>query len=119
CGCRKGRVATARNKANAKHGHALTRNPSPTYRIWRGAITRCEDPRHRAFKSYGASGISMCPEWRQDFRVFLKDMGERPEGYSLDRIDPDGNYEASNCRWVPASEQAKNTRANVRLTFQG
>ena len=119
CGCRKGRVATARNKANAKHGHALTRNPSPTYRVWRSAITRCEYPSHRAFKSYGARGISMCSEWREDFRVFLKDMGERPEGYSLDRIDSEGDYEPGNCRWVFALEQAKNTRANVRLTFQG
>lgn len=119
CGCRKTRVTTALNIARTKHGHAKTRAPSPTYRCWRSMITRCEDPAHRQFRHYGGRGIKVDPRWRNSFETFLQDMGERPEGRTLDRKDPNLDYSPDNCRWATDEEQASNRRSNVYLTFNG
>jgi predicted DNA-binding protein (UPF0251 family) len=72
-------------------------------------IVRCTDSEHDSFKNYGARGITFDPSWL-DFTNFLSDMGERPEGYTLDRINPDGNYCKKNCRWVDAATQQHNRR---------
>ena len=71
--------------------------------------TRCNNPKHRRYSDYGGRGIKVCERW-MDFNNFLADMGERPEGLTLDRIDPNGNYEPGNCRWATDSVQQTNKR---------
>lgn len=90
------------------HGMEGTR----TYTSWESMIQRCTNPRTYSYRNYGARGISVCAEWRE-FATFYRDMGTRPDGRTLDRIDNEGNYEASNCRWATPSEQAKNKRKKI------
>lgn len=73
-------------------------------------IKRCEVKSNWAYQYYGARGVTVCKRWREDFYSFVADMGERPEGYTLDRIDSYGNYAPDNCRWADRKTQAKNHR---------
>ena len=77
--------------------------------------TRCNNPNFPAYPSYGGRGISICPEW-DDFWVFVSDMGECPEGFTLDRIDIDGDYTPDNCRWASRSNQQFNRRDYSKST---
>lgn len=79
---------------------------------------RCLNPKHKAFSDYGGRGITICDRWMV-FENFLADMGERPDGMEIDRIDNDGNYEPGNCRWVTSAENKRNTRRNVWITHDG
>lgn len=101
-------------KATRKHGHAsrLHVNTSPTYRSWRSMWTRCTNSKQKSYKYWGARGITICDRW-QSFETFLADMGERPVGATLDRIDPNGNYEPSNCRWATFSVQTRNRPKHI------
>jgi hypothetical protein len=123
CGCYRNEMrgdhmrkhAAGYNKARAKHG--LT--GSPTWVTWDSMIQRCENPNHKSFAEYGGAGIVVCPEWH-DFARFLADMGERPEGLTLDRFpNGAGNYEPGNCRWATYREQGNNRRTNKRIAFNG
>lgn len=89
------------------HGHTKNRKPSPTYSTWVNMLTRCENPKASQYSFYGGRGITICDRWHS-FELFLKDMGERPDGCTLDRINSDGNYELGNCRWASKVEQCRN-----------
>jgi hypothetical protein len=80
---------------------------------------RCADRNNIEFERYGGRGISVCDRWLRSFSNFFEDMGERPVGTSIDRIDPNGNYDPDNCRWASAKKQARNRRYNVLLTIDG
>jgi hypothetical protein len=96
------------------HGHCTRVGKTPTYRTWYSMTRRCFYPPTAGFKNYGGRGITIDPSWLQPkglgFLNFLRDMGERPAGTSIDRINPDGNYEPGNCRWATPKEQAANRR---------
>jgi hypothetical protein len=112
CGCLTKEITAQRNRANIRHGHCVAYKSTRIYRIWSSMLERCRTPQHRAYKHYGGRGIRVCEQWLI-FENFLADMGERPPGRSLDRIDNDGNYEPSNCRWATQTEQVRNRRASA------
>lgn len=98
------------------HGYARRDSQgrqSPTYVSWLGMIARCTKPNHNRYYRYGGRGIQICVKWIF-FENFLTDMGERPLGTSLDRMDNDGNYEPGNCRWATPKEQCINRRTPIR-----
>ena len=102
---------TGKNNVRYKHGHA-GRTISKTYTAWQNMKKRCNDPR---FKYHFQRGIKVCDSWLNNFDNFLADMGEKPEGKSLDRINNDGNYEPGNCRWATPSEQVLNGRRALTI----
>jgi hypothetical protein len=92
---------------------------SPIYLSWQSAKGRCHNPADKRFPHYGGRGIRMCDRWLNSFENFLADMGERPTGMSLDRIDVNGDYAPDNCRWATAKEQADNRRRTVWVDYEG
>ena len=94
-----------------KHGQSGgVSSRSPTYGTWANMLQRCLNPKNPRWSDYGGRGIKVCEQW-VTFATFLADMGERPEGKTLDRKSPDGNYEPGNCRWATPLEQRANWRA--------
>jgi hypothetical protein len=91
------------------------KNSTSTYRSWTAMRDRCRNCNSEHFKDYGGRGITICEKW-DSFSEFLKDMGERPKGTTLDRINNDGNYEFENCRWASQSVQVKNQRHRKLIT---
>lgn len=115
CGCWKSDNTT---KRNTRHNKRHTRE----YNIWNVMKQRCYNPKIKSYPNYGGRGVVMCDRWRGDngFINFLEDMGKCPSLlHSLDRIDFNGIYEPSNCRWATSSEQTRNTRKNVWYEHNG
>lgn len=103
CGCRKND-----GMANYRHGHSKAK--TRTYRTWKEMRQRCMNPNSDKWQWYGGRGIKICDSWMASFAEFLTDMGDRPDGMTLDRIDPDGDYCKANCRWATGKQQAETNR---------
>jgi hypothetical protein len=97
-------------RPHIKHGHNRRSATSRTYTCWSAAIGRCTNRNNTKYPIYGGRGITVCARWRYSFENFLADMGEKPIGLSIDRIDVNGNYEPGNCRWATAKQQRQNQR---------
>lgn len=115
CGCyMKDVVSSMTIKRNTTHGKSRSR----TYRIWNKIKERCQDHNNKSYENYGARGIKICDRWRK-YENFIADMGECPEGLTIERIDNDKGYFPNNCKWATRKEQNNNTRANRILEFKG
>ena len=102
------------------HGHRPTGRFTPEYNAWKHIKDRCCNTNNKCYHIYGGRGISICERWRLSFDNFFSDMGYRPaKGYSIERIDNNGNYEPKNCRWATQKEQLNNTRKNVCFEYCG
>lgn len=103
--------------AQWRHSEEPTRN-SDTYRSWAAMKQRCENPKHAAYARYGGRGITVCKRW-QKYENFREDMGARPKGSSLERIDNNRGYSPKNCKWATPQEQNTNARSNRWLEVNG
>lgn len=114
CGCIHRETLVNRNQT---HGMAK----DPLYRTWAGIVKRCTNPNATGYAHYGGRGIAICDEWRHSFEAFYNHVTQLPDygtkGYSLDRINNNGNYEPDNVRWTTTVNQRRNTRKNIMLTY--
>lgn len=116
CGCLQ---KEARVQSSVKHGHYKNRKQSKTYKAWSGIIQRCNNPRNGRYHRYGKRGITVCKRW-VEFKNFLEDMGKKPtDKHSIDRVNNNGNYCKSNCKWSLPKEQARNRKTNRMITYKG
>lgn len=116
CGCFRKEVETT---VSLKHGQTRGKKWSPTYTVYHGMLQRCLNPKNPRWVDYGGRGITVCREWTESFETFLADMGERPDGLSIERIDNAGPYCKDNCVWANITRQARNRRNNRPLTYNG
>lgn len=113
-----GEIEKGRRGVKQTHGHTSFKMLSPTYTVWHGMRQRVNNPKYALFKDYGGRGITVCERWGK-FENFLADMGEKPEGMSLERIDNDQGYNPDNCKWATRIEQANNKRNSVFVEYNG
>lgn len=111
CGCLQKELLSKRKKT-----HGLSKAAS--YCLWKTMQARCKNFKQPSFKYYGKRGITICKRWMK-FENFLEDMGERPKGKSLDRIDNNGDYKPKNCRWTTRKKQSNNKRNNIFVSVNG
>jgi len=115
CGCTKHERIGAKKRT---HGHSLKTGCTRTYRIWTNMKTRCTNPKATQYAFYGGRGIGYCERW-DSFELFLEDMGECPDGLTLDRKDVNGDYSKGNCVWTTWTQQARNRRGARTVDFMG
>lgn len=95
------------------------KNPHKLYSTWQGMLGRCRNPKNPQYKDYGGRGISVCERWKTSFQNFVNDMGERPEGHSLDRKNNDLGYSPDNCRWATKKTQQRNQTVTRKVLIDG
>jgi len=116
CGCLK---SDAARKRMTRHGHtSWKRGATKEYSTWLNMLKRCRDAKSTYYYCYGGRGITVCKRW-EIFENFYADMGDKPPGSTIERIDNDGNYEPGNCRWATQAEQSMNRRVTVYLELNG
>ncbi len=111
CGC-------LNREKRTTHGHTVRGRSSKVYSVWRAMVQRCTNNSYKQWENYGGRGIRVCERWLK-FENFLEDMGDKPEGYQIDRIDNDGGYFKENCRWATRRQNNRNKRSNRLITFDG
>lgn len=116
CGCYRKEAIKARNPRAKGHERTFS---NPLYRIWQSMKTRCYNERNPNYARYGAKGIRICQRWLDSFDAFVDDMGHPPEGCSIDRIDPYGDYTPENCRWATRMAQSQNQKRTRFYQWQG
>lgn len=123
CGClKRDRASELLAARKTKHGNSRRGQETPEFKSWMAMKTRCLNQKEKTYPRWGGRGIKICPQWLGDngFKQFLSDMGPKPSiSHSLDRIDNDGDYEPSNCRWATQVQQGNNKRNNVIIEFDG
>lgn len=117
CGCLLIEWTRSMGQSRRTHGEAI--NETPEYKTWSGMLQRCENPNAHHYARYGGRGIRVCRRWHR-YENFISDVGRKPSSrHSLDRIDPNGNYEPRNTRWATPKQQARNRTDNRRIQFNG
>lgn len=109
-------MSDLQRRKRAYHRHGMKK--MPIYQLWQNMLNRCRNQNMEAFKNYGGRGITVCDRWLS-FENFYADMGDRPPGKSLDRLDNDKGYSPENCAWRTRKEQGLNTRVNRLVTIEG
>lgn len=112
CGCARAEKAS---KLNVSH----KKSKCKIYRIYKNILNRCYRTENPDYHRYGGLGVVVCDRWLESFENFYADMGDCPDGHSIDRINHKGNYELSNCRWATATMQANNRKTNINITYLG
>ena len=115
CGCYRKEI---NSKIHLKHGHNRVGKRTSEYSTWADMIRRCSNPNDEFYYLYGGRGIQVCDKWKS-FKNFLKDMGEKPIGYSIERKDNNGNYCPENCIWASSNMQSNNKSNNVIIEYNG
>lgn len=118
-GCSKSTVGNVSKSAGRSYQESHGCRNSRTYRIWVQMKNRCLNSKHKDYPSYGGVGITVCKRWTDSFTAFLDDMGNAPDGYSIDRIEGSKGYEPQNCRWADSYTQNNNRNCVKQITYKG
>ena len=116
CGCHKLAVSAT---LHMRHGACSGGEEDDVYVVWKGMRQRCLNPNNPSWPYYGGRGIKICQQWQDNYRAFARDMGVRPRGYTVERINTNGDYEPDNCIWATRKRQSRNRRDTVRITLCG